>query len=564
MKFADYPYVRPNMKELQDRFNALVEEFNCASGFEQQDKAMEAINDLRNEFESMKEIASVRHTVDTADEFYRDEQDFFDTNIPSYQELVSKYYESLVNSKFRDELEKKWGKQLFIIANLTLKTFSPEIMEDLALENRLRSDYTKLTSSARIMFEGEERNLSGIIPFMQSKNRETRKKAHEARYAFFKEYEEKFDRIYDDLVKVRTRIANKLGYENYIELGYARLFRSDYNSKMVADFRKQVRQFIVPVATRLRERQRKRLGLDKLKYYDEKVSFKEGNAIPKGNAQWILDNGKRMYSELSAETGEYFKFMTDNCLMDLETKKNKAGGGYCTYISEYKAPFIFSNFNGTSGDIDVLTHEAGHAFQCYCSRDYKVPEYAYPTLEACEIHSMSMEFFTWPWMNLFFEEDADKYRFSHLSEALLFIPYGVTVDEFQHFVYEHPEASPAERKRAWREIEKIYLPHRDYEDNDYLNRGGYWYQQGHIFGTPFYYIDYTLAQVCAFQFWIKANKDRKKAWADYLNLCREGGSKSFVELVDVAKLVSPFNESCVEPVIKEIQDWLDKVDDLKL
>ena len=280
--------------------------------------------------------------------------------------------------------------------------------------------------------------------------------------------------------------------------------------------------------------------------------------------QWIVNNGKKMYEELSKETGEFFNFMIDNDLMDLESKKGKAGGGYCTFIGNYKSPFIFSNFNGTSGDVDVLTHEAGHAFQAYCSRDYAVPEYNFPTYEAAEIHSMSMEFLTWPWMNLFFEEEELKYKFNHLSESLLFLPYGVTVDEFQHFVYNNPEATPAERKSAWREIEKKYLPHRDYEGNDYLERGGYWYQQGHIFGMPFYYIDYTLAQVCAFQFFKKANDNRENAWTDYMNLCCAGGSKSFLGLVELANLNSPFNDGCINSVIGDIENWLDSVDDTKL
>jgi M3 family oligoendopeptidase len=564
MKFSEFPYERPNIDEVEQKFNDLLDKFDNASSFKQQDKIMEDINDLRGQFESMAQIAGVRHTIDTTDEVYEKEQDFFDQNMPLYEGIINRYYTSLVNSKYRKELEQKWGKQIFTIANLTLKTFSPEIIEDLKLENKLSSDYTKLIASAKIMFEGQERNLSQMVPFQLSTDRDVRKKANEARYSFFIENESKFDEIYDKLVKVRTEIARKLGYENFVELGYARMNRSEYNAEMVKSYREQVEKYIVPVATKLRERQRVRLGLDSLKYYDEKFIFKTGNAMPKGNPDWILNNARKMYSELSPETNEYFNFMVENGLMDLVSKKGKAGGGYCTYISKYKAPFIFSNFNGTSGDVDVLTHESGHAFQAYCSQGYKVCEYNFPTYEACEIHSMSMEFLTWPWMNLFFKEDTEKYKFAHLSEALLFIPYGVTVDEFQHFVYENPDATPKDRKAMWREIEKKYLPHRDYEDNDYLERGGFWYQQGHIFGSPFYYIDYTLAQVCAFQFWKKANEDREKAWEDYLRLCRAGGSKPFLELVELAGLESPFKEGCLESVVESIEDWLNGVDDTKL
>lgn len=564
MKFNEYQYARPNIKVIEENFKTLLESFNKADSFERQDSVMEEITQLRSDFDSMATIASVRHSIDTTDKFYEAEQDYFDETMPIYQGLTTKFYSALINSKFRKELENKWGNQLFNIADLTLKTFSPEIIEDLQTENKLSSEYTKLLASAKIMFEGEERNLSQLTPFMQSTDRAMRIKASEAKYGFLKEIEEKVDNIYDELVKVRHNIAKKLGFKNFVELGYARMLRADYNAEMVAGFRKQVEDYIVPVATKLRERQRIRLGLDSLKYYDEKFSFKSGNAKPHGNPEFILNCGKEMYSELSPDTKEFFTFMVENELLDLVSKKGKAGGGYCTYISKYKAPFIFSNFNGTSGDVDVLTHEAGHAFQVYSSRNYETPEYNFPTYEACEIHSMSMEFFTYPWMNLFFEEEVDKYKYSHLSESLLFIPYGVTVDEFQHYVYENPEATKEERKKAWRTIEKKYLPHRDYETNEYLEKGAWWHQQGHIFGSPFYYIDYTLAQICAFQFFKKAVENRELAWSDYLRLCKAGGSESFLDLVKLANLTSPFEMGCISSVIGHIETYLNNIDDTKL
>jgi M3 family oligoendopeptidase len=558
MKFKEYAYSRPEISEIQNVFRNLLKQFQYASSFQEQDKVMVEINQLRENFESMFELVQIHHSVDTTDPFYEKEQDYFDENSPVYEGLISEFYQALVNSTFRQELETKWGKQLFRIAELTLKTFKPEIIEDLQVENKLESEYMKLIASAKIPFEGEERNLSALGPFLQSTDRDQRKRANQAKYSFFTQHEEELDSIFDQLVKVRTRIAQKLGYANYVELGYARMLRSDYNPDMVAQFRKQVEAEIVPVATKLRERQKVRVGLDQLMYYDEKLIFTDGNATPQGDPEWILDNGRRMYSELSPETDGFFNYMLDHELLDLVTHKGKAGGGYCTYISKYQSPFIFSNFNGTSGDVDVLTHEAGHAFQVYSSRNFAVPEYHWPTYESCEIHSMSMEFFAWPWMELFFKDQADKYRFTHLSEALLFIPYGVTVDEFQHFVYSHPEATPEERKKTWREIEKKYLPHRIYGDNEYLERGGFWHQQGHIFSSPFYYIDYTLAQICAFQFWRKSRENPKQAWADYFKICQVGGSLSFLEIVKKANLISPFEEGCIHLVIGGIDEWLQK------
>lgn len=564
MNFNDFKYVRPNMDDVEQSFNVALEKFKNAANPARQDEAMKEIIAIQRTVDTAFNICYIRHTVDTNDEFYKNEQDYLDEIQPLVQGLTTKYYEALVNSKFRTELENKWGKQLFDFAETQIKTFSPEVVEDLQLENKLSSEYTKLVASAKIMFEGEERTLAQLQPFAESKDRTMRKKANEVRFSFYQEHQEKFDEIYDQLVKVRTRIAQKLGFNNFVELAYVRLSRTDYDAEMVANFRKQVKEHIVPLAVKLRERQAARIGIDSLKYYDESFSFKSGNAVPKGDPEWIIENGKKMYEELSEETKEFFNYMIDTNLMDLVAKKGKASGGYCTYISDYQAPYIFSNFNGTSGDIDVLTHEAGHAFQVYSSRHYEVPEYNWPTYEAAEIHSMSMEFFTWPWMELFFKEDTEKYKFSHLSEALLFLPYGVAVDEFQHIVYENPELTPAERNNAWREIEKKYMPLRDYDGNQYLEEGGFWQRQGHIYTTAFYYIDYTLAQICAFQFWKKSRDNHEAAWADYLHLCKQGGSKPFTELVKVANLLSPFEEGTVESVVGEIEAWLNSVDDKTL
>lgn len=564
MKFNDYKYEKINIDETKEKFSNLIKSFSDAENLEEQTKYMDEIIKLRNHIDTMETLISIRHSIDTTDEFYDKENEYVDEISPILFGFISEFYKALVNSKFRADLEKKYGKFLFDLAENTLKTFNEEIIPDLQEENRLSSKYSKLIASAKIQFDGEEKNLSEMIPYTQSKDRNVRIEASKKLAHFFKENKDEFDKIYDGLVKVRTTIAQKLGYKNYVELGYARLSRLEYDSKMVASYRKQVLENIVPLHTELRQRQAKRLGLDKLKFYDEPIKFNSGNADPHGDPEWILNHGKTMYNELSKETAEFFSFMTEKNLLDLLSKKGKMSGGYCTYIPEYKSPYIFANFNGTSHDVDVLTHEAGHAFQVYQSRGYEIPEYLWPTYEACEIHSMSMEFLTWPWMDLFFENDAEKYKFIHLSEALLFIPYGVTVDEFQHWVYENPNATPDDRRAKWLEIEKKYLPTRDYGEVDDLKEGIFWFRQGHIFNSPFYYIDYTLAQVCAFQFWIKSQENREKAWDEYLALCKLGGSKPFFELMKAANLKNPFEQGTIASVIPKIREFLESIDDMKL
>lgn len=563
-KFTEIPYLQPNLENLTTQFETLLNEFKQAESFESQKNILEKINSLRSDFDTQASLVYIRHTIDTTDKFYEDQQQYFDTNSPIYMGLVTNLYEALKQSKYREELEKTVGNQLFNLVDAALRTFQPEIIEDLQRENQLSSEYTKLIASAKIEFEGAELNLSGLTPFEQSTDREVRKKASSAKWGYLASKATELDTIYDNLVKTRTTIAHKLGYKNFVGLAYDRFSRTDYNAEMVAAYRQMILEHVVPLATALRAKQAKRLGLDQMKFYDESILFTTGNAKPKGNPDWILENGKKMYAELSKETNEFFSFMTEHELLDLVNKKGKAGGGYCSYLSKYKAPFIFSNFNGTSGDIDVLTHEAGHAFQGFSSRDFEIPEYHWPTMEACEIHSMSMEFFTWPWMELFFEEQTDKYKYAHLASAILFLPYGVSVDEFQHWVYKNPEATPKERNAQWRKIEQKYLPHRNYDGIEYLEGGAFWQKQAHIYNNAFYYIDYTLAQVCALQFWKRAQEKDATAWNDYLRLCQAGGSKSFLDLVQLANLESPFKQGTVEGVMKTVSTWLNNTDDSKL
>ncbi|CEA03152.1 Peptidase family M3 [Metalysinibacillus saudimassiliensis] len=562
--FDQFTYERPNLTAIAEQHKTLMEQFKAANSVAQQSEVISAWNSIAANYQTNATLVYIRASVDTRDAFYKTERDYLDDNGPRFEELQSAYYKALVSSQFRSELEQEWGTQLFALAQNAVDAFSPAIMPMLQQENKLISSYQELVASAQIDFDGQTLTLAQMGPYLESTEREVRKRATEARFNFYAQNRQQFDTIYDELVKLRHEIATTLGFKNFVELGYIRMDRVDYDAAMVKKFRDQVRDEIVPVATKLYERQAKRIGVPTLAFYDEGLNFLTGNATPQGDADWIVANAKIMYSELSVETKEFFTMMIERNLMDLVAKKGKEGGGYCTFIEDYEVPFIFSNFNGTSGDIDVLTHEAGHAFQVYSSRNVGIPEYIWPTHEACEIHSMSMEFFTWPWMELFFKEQTDKYKFGHLSSALLFLPYGVAVDEFQHAVYENPAMTPAQRNAKWREIEQIYLPHRDYEGLAYLEDGAFWQRQQHIYSSPFYYIDYTLAQICALQFWQKSREDFTAAWQDYTSLCKLGGSKSFTQLVASANLNSPFEDGTVAAVIEAVKVYLNSVEDDKM
>lgn len=563
MKFKDYKYERPNIEKYQKEVTKLLEKIGADVDLKTELKAIQDFFDLNDQLDSMATLVSIRNSLNTKDEFYQKEQEFFDENSPKLQMYNNLFSKKLIRSKNREALEHALGTLLFEQAELQEKTFSEAIIPDLQKENKLSTQYSKLLASAEIEFQGKIYNLTQMGPFLQSLDRETRHQAQLKTSEFFKENEKELDDIYDEMVKLRHNIAKTLGYENYIQLGYDRLGRTDYNAEDVKNYRDQIYKEVVPLVNELVQRKAKRIGIENPKSYDLALSFKTGNPTPKGNMKWQVDVAKKMYEEMSQKTGDFFNFMLDHDLLELDSKPGKAGGGYCTYIPDYKSPFIFANFNGTAHDVNVLTHEAGHAFQVYSSRD-KIPSYRWPTMEAAEIHSMSMEFLAWPWIQEFFKEDAEKSKFNHLESSVSFLPYGVLVDEYQHEVYAHPNMSPDDRKATWRRIEKKYLPFKDYGDDDFMDKGTYWFKQGHIFSVPFYYIDYTLAQVLAFQFFVLSRENHENALEKYINLCELGGSKSFVNLVESAGLNNPFKDGTVKAVVKPIQDYLDGVDDTKL
>ncbi len=562
-KFKDYQYQRPDVDKIKHELVSIKEQLTKEKEVVSVIELVKKYFLIQDELDTQGQLVSIRTSLDTTDEFYDQEQSFFDEVSPVLQGLFTDINKVIYQSEFKPQLIEAFGAHYFDQLKVSIESFSDEIIPLMIEENKLASKQQKLVASAQIEFEGGVYNLSQMAPFTQSLNRETRKQAQLVISNFFESIESDIDDIYNNMVKVRHEMAQKLGYKNYVELGYQRLGRTDYNASDVKAYREQIKRDVVPVVEELVKRKAKRLGINDLKSYDT-ISFLSGNPTPKGDRDFLVNHAKTMYKELSKETDEFFNFMVDSELLELDSKKGKAGGGYCTFIPSYKAPFIFANFNGTSHDVDVLTHEAGHAFQVYQARDFINPMQRFPGYEACEIHSMSMEFFAWPWMELFFKEDKEKYYFSHLSGAISFLPYGALVDEFQHEVYENPQMTKEERKATWARLEKIYLPSKDYGEDAFMKKGTYWYRQGHIFGSPFYYIDYTLAQVCAFQYWIRDHRNHEEAWKSYVDLCKLGGAYGFVELMRRSNLNSPFVDGTIKQTIEPLKAFLDTIDDTKL
>ena len=553
MKFSEMPYKRIDMDEVKKTYRDIIDRTKAAGSGEEQFEIHREYYKFMDDIRTSMELAMIRHDIDTTDEFYEKESDFYDEVTPIINQYENEYGQVLYDSPFREYLESKIGKVTFKNIEIANKAFDEKIIPLMQEENALSSRYSKLIATAKIPFEGEIYNLSLMKRFQTSPDREVRRKAWKAVSDYFLSVTDEIDEIYDKMVKNRTEQARQLGYENYVELGYYRMNRNCYDKEMVENFRRQVKEYFVPFANKLHEQRRARIGVDKLSYIDTDVYFTNGNPAPTGTPEEILAAGQKMYGELSPQTQEFFDFMMENELFDVLGRKTKRQGGYMTYIPNFKSPFIFANFNGTSGDVDVITHECGHAFQGYIVRDEEIREFADITMETAEIHSMSMEYFTYNWMDLFFGDRKEDYLKMHLEDSSAFVPYGCMVDEFQHIVYENPDMTPAERKAAWAGLEKVYRPHMDYEEDPFFGKGGFWQRQPHIFGSPFYYIDYCLASVCAMQFKVMMDEDFGKAWENYYKLCKLSARDFFTNVITEAGLKSPFEDGCIKNLVDKFE-----------
>ena len=545
MKVSEMPYQRITIEEFKEQAEKIVAKIKAAKSAEDLKAARDEYNKISEDVDTAASLANCRFTLNTRDEFYNAEMDYYDNAMPLFSEIENEYKKAMLESPYRADAEKLINPRVFKGFEMSLKTFSPEVIEDLQAENALVTRYSKFMGELAFEFEGEKMPLSVLRGKLEDDSRDVRRKAAEAIGKTMEANADTFDEIFDGLVKIRTQIARKLGYKNFVELGYYRMGRVDYDEKMVAAFRKSVETDIVPAVAELKERIRNRLGLDKIMYYDDAISVTGEMPRPVIDTPAIFENALKMYYDMRPEIGDFMQRMLDAEAFDVEARDGKFGGGYCTTFAKYKQPFILANFNGTSGDIDVITHEFGHAL----AADYmfKFAEPDYPTgMETHECHSMSMEFLCHKYMDSFFGEKADKYRYKHIVDAISFIPYGVIVDEFQHIVYDNPDLTPAERKDEYLKLEKKYRPYLSFEGIPYLEIGTRWQYQMHIYESPFYYIDYCIAQCVALGFLSLSRAGFDSALEKYVEFLKKTGGVSLSELVEGAGLKSPFSENALK------------------
>ena len=560
MKVSELPYRRVTLEEVTYVMEAVLAQIKNAGSANEVLQAREAYLTVMLECQTNTALAYMRYSINTVDEFYVAENSYYDEIGPTVQNYSVQYASLLLDSPYRAELEKQLSPVLFRAMEVESKAMSPEIVEDMVEENKLVREYSDLMSGMEFTFRGETMPRAMLMKYAKSEDRETRKECYEVLGKGLAEHQEQLDSIYDRMVHVRDRMAKKMGYKNFVELGYYRMGRLCYDENMVAAFRENILNDIVPVVSRLRTENAKRLGIDTYMFYDDGVIIPGGDPRPIGGKENIFASAKEMYHAMSPESADFIDMMLENDAFDVDSRKNKWGGGYCTEFPAYKQPFILANFNGTAGDVDVVTHEAGHAFNAYLIASNRFAlELGCGGMETAETHSMSMEFFAWPYMDKFFGENAAKYRYMHALESFSFLPYGTIVDYFQHIVYEYPELTPDERDEMWLKLEKKFRPHISFEGMPYLEKGTRWQYQMHIYESPFYYIDYVLAQTAAFNFLLASQKDYDDAFARYLRLSKHGGEMVWTDLLEEAGFTPPFVPGALKTLAGEVESLLEKI-----
>ena len=555
VKISEINYTRPDKDEVLRALADFKRRFDSA-------KTVEEFYKVHDEYKAFDEqtgtnirIAFIRFTQDTRNEFYSAEQDYLDEIGPEISVANAEIAKCYLNSPFRKQFEKRFPKVLFTNLQMAVDASDERIVAERIEQNKLTTAYTKLMSSIVIDFNGESLPLSGISKYFSVDDRAMRKAAFMAFGQAIEDNKDQLDELYDKLVKIRTQMGKKLGYDNFSPLGYLQMQRNCYTKEDIAKFRENVLKYLVPLASKIRAKVGKDLGIDKQYIYDNSV-FTKVEPKPIGTPDEIFANASKMYNQMSPETGKLFDDMVASGCFDVMSREGKWGGGYCEGLPAYKLPFILSNWNGSAGDIDVLTHEFGHALEFYKSFFIESDFLSSISMETAEVHSMSMEFLAYPWIDLFFGERTAEYKFGHIGGAVAFIPYGTIVDYFQQTCYDNPDMTPAQRNAFYNKIEKQFLPHMTTEGIPALQDGRRWQRQAHIFESPFYYIDYCLAQFTALQFLALSQEDYAATFKNYIKFLDFGGTKTFTELLKECGLKSPFEEESFKLVVASCEKIL--------
>lgn len=546
-KFKHYPK-RPKKltaKFVADEYARLLQKLPAAEASKSPDEWLELYRDwnsLKSYVSSEASRVSFRYSQDMSDKKNEVAEKYFREKVyPVIEQPEHRLIKAFLTSKHRGALAKHFGAQLPVIYEKELKPSDPVNTKQRVAASKLAVEYEKTVAKALIKIGGQEMTLWKSRSFMESPEEALRKEAYLANRGWFLSQHPKLSKLYGQLVNLRVQMAANVGYNSYIPYAYEMMGRTDYGPDEVRDFRQNVKRYIVPLSRQLAVQHAAALNKKQLRPWD---GYDPTTSLPLGIApvKTQIDKSRRVFNRLSPSLAARIEQMWREGLIDLENRPNKRSGAYCTDFSDEGKVAIFCNSTGDADDVETLTHEMGHAFQVQESQRIEAVDLHWGTLDLCEVFSTAMEFLVQPYINEFFdEENAQKFIRGRLAQSVGMFCWVCAVDEFQHFVFENPRPSAGQRDDKWLELIDTYLPPADYTGYEKYRKLS-WYGQSHIFVSPFYYIDYALAEACALQLADIAEKDKDRALGTYFKMARLGGTKSFVAALEHGGLRSPFDD----------------------
>jgi oligoendopeptidase F len=428
-------------------------------------------------------------------------------------------------------------------------------------EAKLSQQYQKLSGSLTVQFRGEEKTLVQMSRYLEETDRGLREEAWQLVAQRRLQEAEKFEDIFEQLVRLREEMAKNAGFSNYRDYAFKARGRFDYTPEDCLRFHEAVEKEVMPLLGDLQKVRRQQLKLPALRPWDLAVDPLNLPPLrPFEQVETMVDRTQAIFDELDSDLSKGFRLMSELRLLDLANRKGKAPGGYQSTLSESRLPFIFMNAVGVQRDVETILHEAGHAFHALATREEDLYAYRHAPIEFCEVASMSMELLGNEFIEKFYSsEEAARARRDHLEGIIEIFPWIAAVDAFQHWIYTHAGHTRQERTAAWVKLMERFGGDVDWSGLEAV-RANLWHRQLHIFIHPFYYIEYGIAQLGALQVWANSKSDRGGALRSYQRALELGGSRPLPELFQAAGCRFDFSAQTVKPLVQLIRTELQKLE----
>ena len=559
MSFVPDDFDASKWENIEPYVNDLLSrELTCSSCLEK------AISDSSNLAEHISETGALLYigmTCDTENEKKKNDFLYFVENVrPKLSEFSDALNRRIAEHPSLEDLSERYTLMIRGIIS-DIEIFRTENIPLGVEQTKLVTKAQGITGAMTVEFEGKERTFPEMKAFLESNDREKREKAWKSMVNRWMDDSEDLSEIFDELIKIRHQIALNAGFDTYTDYMFRAMHRFDYSVEDCLTFHDSIEKVCMPIVKDINEKRRVAFGLEKLSPWDVNEKTGSGPDIsgerplkPFESVQEMVTKLSQLFHNMSEDLGNKFDKLVEMDTLDLETRKGKAPGGYQYYLEKSRVPFIFMNAAGLQGDLETMIHESGHAFHSlYCGHLDLIDERNYP-IEFAEVASMSMELLTQDEWGIFYENsnEVNRARISHLEGVVYLLPWIATIDAFQHWIYANPDHTRDERKEYWLSLREKFGSDMNWNGNEEFRELS-WQQQGHLYGVPFYYVEYGIAQLGALQLWQTHRKDPEKALIDYSNAMELGNTKTLPDLFAAAELKLGFDEKHLNSLIKEVK-----------